>query len=251
METRNARMTDAARDILRHLQSVFDERAARARDSSLAERVHALKHYQQQRFCNTYADLLGMPRYAGAARFFLDELYGPEDFSTRDEQFARIVPAMVKLFPAGIVETVQLLASLHALSERLDSEMARVLPGPRVAAADYVQAWQSTGNPAAREQQVDLMLRIGRALDQYTRKPMWSTTLRMMRGPAKAAGLNDLQTFLESGFEAFKAMRGAEQFLQTIALRERALIERLFSADAVAQATALSRQGDDPLVQLP
>ena len=251
METRNARMTDAARDILRHLQSVFDERAARACDSSLAERVHAVKHYQQQRFCNTYADLLGMPRYAGAARFFLDELYGPEDFSTRDEQFARIVPAMVKLFPAGIVETVHLLASLHALSERLDSAMARVLPGPRVAAADYVHAWQSTGDPEAREQQVDLMLRIGRALDQYTRKPMWSTTLRMMRGPAKAAGLNDLQTFLESGFEAFKAMRGAEQFLQTVALRERALIERLFSADAVAQATALSRQGDDPLVQLP
>lgn len=251
METRNAAMPDAAHDILQHLQSVFDERAARARDGALAECVHALKHYQQQRFCNTYADLLGMPRYAGAARFFLDELYGPEDFSTRDEQFARIVPAMVKLFPAGVVDTVRLLASLHALSERLDTAMARALPGPRIEAADYVRAWQSVGDAAAREQQVELMIRIGRALDQYTRKPMWSATLRMMRGPAKAAGLTDLQTFLESGFDAFKAMRGADQFLQTVAQRERTLIARLFSDDAVAQATTPSRRGDDPLVQLP
>ena len=37
--------------------------------------------------------LQGDARYAGAARFFLDELYGPGDFSQRDAQFARVVPA--------------------------------------------------------------------------------------------------------------------------------------------------------------
>lgn len=244
-------MRDTAQEILQHLQSVFDERALRKREPALDAKVHALKHYQQQRFCNTYADLLATPRYGGATRFFLDELYGPEDFSTRDEQFARIVPAMVKLFPGGIVDTVSLLAGLHALSERLDTAMARALPSKRIGAADYVQAWQQTGCADERARQVDLMLEIGQALDHYTRKPMWSTTLRMMRGPAKAAGLMDLQRFLEAGFESFKAMRGAREFLDIIASRERALIERLFSPDAVAQATTASRPSDDPLVQLP
>ena len=95
------------------------------------------------------------------------------------------------------------------------------------------------------------MLEIGEALDRYTRKPMWGTTLRMMRGPAKAAGLTDLQRFLEAGFESFQAMRGARDFLGMVALRERALIGRLYSPDAVAATSAASRQGDDPLVQLP
>jgi hypothetical protein len=244
-------MPDAARDILQHLQSVFDERALRQRDGALQEKVHALKRYQQQRFCNTYADLLAMPRYAGAARFFLDELYGPEDFSTRDEQFARIVPAMVKLFPDGVVDTVRLLAALHALSERLDTAMASALPSAQIRPADYVHAWQATGARTERAQQIDLMLEIGQALEHYTRKPMWATTLRMMRGPAKAAGLLDLQRFLEAGLDSFKAMRGAREFLHTIASRERALVERLFSPGAVATATAPSRPSDDPLVQLP
>ena len=46
----------------------------------------------------------------------LDELYGPQDFSDRDAQFARVVPALVRLFPQELVETVAVLARLHALS---------------------------------------------------------------------------------------------------------------------------------------
>ena len=38
---------------------------------------------------------------------------------------------------------------------------------------------------------------------------MLRNSLRLMRGPAQVAGLGDLQAFLESGFETFRAMRGA------------------------------------------
>ena len=62
------------RSILRELDSVAAHRAARARDPALAARVHALKEYQQRRFARTHADLLADPRYAAAARFFLEDL---------------------------------------------------------------------------------------------------------------------------------------------------------------------------------
>ena len=89
------------------------------------------------------------------------------------------------------------------------------------------------------------MLSIGRALDRYTRVPMLAASLRMMRGPANAAGLGSLQQFLETGFDTFKAMRGAEEFLATVGMRERELIGSLFSAHPPA--------GDrhPALVQLP
>ena len=222
-------MSAEARSILLQLDVVDRERCARNADPALAESVVGLKSYQQRRFAGTYADLQSNLRYAPAARFFLDELYGPRDFSSRDAQFARVVPAMVRLFPAEIVHTVQTLADLHALSETLDTLMARRLQGRDIDRLAYVDAWQHVGDPVQRERQIALTLTVGSDLDRLTRKPLLRGALHMMRGPAKAAGLPALQAFLEVGFDTFKAMGGAAEFLSTVGQRERSLAQALFS----------------------
>jgi len=220
---------DAGAAILEHLATVAAERAARAADPALGGRVRALKRYQQRRFEFTYADLLTHPRYAGASNFFLDELYGPSDFTQRDAQFARIVPALVRLFPAEVVATVQALAALHALSEHFDSAMGGALVNESVDAASYARAWQTCGDVAGREQQIALMEEVGQWLDALTRKTILHHSLRLMRGPARAAGLGALQTFLEAGFDTFRGMRGADEFLRIVGSRERALASMLFA----------------------
>ena len=245
-------MSTAASRILAHLEVVAAERAARAGNPALEARVVSLKRYQQARFRRGYGDLLESPRYGAAARFFLEELYGPDDFSDRDAQFARIVPALVRLFPDEIVATVETLGALHALSERLDSRMAASLGDGPIHAAAYARAWQATGEPALREDQVRLTLAVGRALDGFTRNPVLRHSLKLMRGPARAAGLAALQAFLERGFEAFRSMRGADAFLEGVARRERALMGRLFEVESPAGDDVPIAQGaDDPLVQLP
>ncbi len=213
------------------------ERADRAANPSLAERVAEVKAFQHGRFAHTYADLLADKRYAKAATFFLEDLYGPSDFSERDTQFARIVPGLVRMFPREIVGTVADLGALHALSERLDSAMARVLANSTVDGHRYAEAWRTVGEPAAREQQIALMLAVGTALDKYTRNPLLRHSLRLMRSPAKAAGLGALQHFLETGFDTFRAMAGADEFLRTIAQRERGLAALLFSGGEISNAT--------------
>jgi hypothetical protein len=189
--------------------------------------------------------LLATPRYGGAARFFLEELYGPGDFRQRDAQFARVVPALVRLFPHDVVETVNTLAQLHALSESLDSEMARQLADDRVDASRYIVAWQQTGRAEQRDMQIELTLSVGRSLDELTRKPLLRHTLRMMRGPARAAGLAALQEFLERGFDTFLAMRGAKEFLALVSAREHLLMDTLFgegaASDGAAHAKALGQ----------
>ncbi len=207
----------------------------------LLEQVLAIKAYQQQRFSHTYADLLATTRYGGASRFFLEELYGPGDFSQRDAQFARVVPALVRLFPRDVVETVNTLAQLHALSETLDSEMARHLAQGPVRADSYLDAWQAAGLAASRENQIALTLAVGQSLDELTRKPLLRHTLRMMRGPARAAGLADLQQFLESGFDTFQAMRGAKEFLALVSAREHLLAAALFDPVAARKGEARTR----------
>lgn len=220
--------------ILLSLQQVQAERAHRESDPVLAAQVAAIKRLQHARFEHSYADLMADPRYAGATRFFLEDLYGPGDFAHRDAQFVRIVPALVRLFPRDIVATVADLAALHALSEQLDSAMARALDDRPVSRTAYSKAWRAVGQPAAREQQIALMLRVGQALDRHTRNPLLRHSLRLMRSPAQAAGLGALQKFLETGFDTFRAMRGADSFLDTIACRERGLAELLFSGGEVS-----------------
>ncbi|MBQ0932729.1 hypothetical protein KAK07_24080 [Ideonella sp. 4Y16] len=237
--------------ILRELGRVEAERQARLHDPALAGRVVALKRYQQARFACTHADLLADARYGPAARFFLEDLYGPQDFADRDAQFARIVPALVRLFPQEIVETVQSLVALHALTESLDSRMARALPSDAPDRRAYVQAWQQVGAAEERRQQLARVLDLGAQLDRYTRRPLLRQSLRLMRGPARSAGLGALQQFLERGFDTFAAMRGAQDFLARVQQREGALMNRLFAPDAVAVATAADAGVAEVIGQLP
>lgn len=229
-------MNSSGELILQHLEAVNVERAARAADGGLASRVTQVKEFQQARFAHTYADLLAHPRYAGASKFFLDDLYGPGDFSQRDAQFARVVPGLVRLFPHEVAETVEALTALHALSEQLDTEMARHVDVGPVSAATYLAAWRLTGRPQSRQRQIDLMVEVGHALDVYTRRPLLRHSLHLMRAPARVAGLSSLQAFLECGFDTFRAMHGADEFLAQIAERERALAAKLFNAADSADA---------------
>ncbi len=224
-------MTPDATSILEHLEAVAHLRRAQRLDAAFGQRVQALKAFQHQRFARTYRDLLQSVNHAAAARFFLDELYGPHDFTERDAQFARIVPALVRLFPRDIVATVRSLAELHALSERLDAEVAAALASPSVDLPVYRAGWQAVGQAAARQRQIDLMLQIGRALVRFTRNPVLRHSLRLMRAPAKAAGLGALQHFLERGFDTFAGLREPEGFLSLIAEREQRISGWLFSAE--------------------
>jgi hypothetical protein len=88
------------------------------------------------------------------------------------------------------------------------------------------------------------VMAIGDEMARLTRAPGLRTMLRMMRGPATAAGLGALQRFLENGFDTFAAMaRGghAPAFLRIVEARESALIGSLFDAPLLACESELAR----------
>lgn len=227
-------MAASVAELVGHLQVVAAERQRRAELPGLPARVTALKAFQQRRFSHTYADLLASARYGAAARYFLAELYGPSDFTKRDAQFARVAPTIVRVFPNELAETIATLAELHALSETLDTAMALALASETIAPLDYIGAWQRVGRASDRKRQIALTLNIATQLDRVTRLPFLRNALRLMRGPSRAAGLSELQRTLERGFDTFRAMNGAQEFIATIDARERDLAAALFAAHASA-----------------
>lgn len=192
-------------------------------------RLAEVKAWQARRLAQTYADLAADPRYAKATAFFLGDLYGDKDFSHRDEAMLRIYPVMVRTLPASAVETAALAIEVDALSEELDRRLAAFLPPGPVTEATYARAYREAGTRAERERQIALIDEVGRRLDGLVVKPFIHATLKLMRRPARMLGMEDLQAFLEHGFEAFRHMGGAAEFLATIGGRETAILNRLFS----------------------
>jgi len=238
----------SARTIRDSLQAVFALRQSVAAEPGLRPALGEVKRLQARRFSGTYADLLRSPAYAPAARFFLQELYGSKDYSQRDEQFARIAGAIERLFPAQVAQTAADLAHLHALTEDLDVQMARIWlaqSGQLGEARRYALAWHQLGRADERGLQLTSVVAMGQDLARLTRTTGLRTMLRMMRGPATAAGMGALQAFLETGFDTFAGMarqRGTvEHFLDTVRRREQALMELLYGDDLVASETELVR----------
>ena len=208
--------------------------------------VSDIKRFQALRFASTYADLLAGGPYQAATRFFLDELYGETNYAERDEQFSRIAGAIQRLLPRQAAQTAVSLAQLHALSEQLDHAMGNAWLSGREndQTLRYVHCWRAVGSAASRRTQLQMVLEIGAELIRLTRTPGLRIMLKIMRGPAHAAGLGALQHFLEAGFDTFanleKKKLGAQQFLRLIQERETRLIEQLFEADIAICHAALA-----------
>lgn len=233
------RRMEAYGNIAQSLGVVEQLRQQRQAQSDLALRTTALRHWQAQRFRNTYSDILQDPHMGPAALFFLTELYSEQEFSQRDAQFARIAGTLERLFPQSVVDTATLLAKLHALSETLDACMALTWQAhsPVPNALDfpfYQQLWKrlllAPGYAEARQQQLDATHDLGLQLQRHTQVPGLRLMLKMMRAPATAAGLHDLQRFLERGFDTFGQLGKAgkvPQFLAIVGGRESAWLAQM------------------------
>jgi len=227
----------AADRLRRELASVRELRGAARAEAAVARDRATLRAWQAERFARTYADLLAAPRYAAAAAFFLSDLYGLADPAARDEAVARSLPTMVRLLPVAALDTIARAVELDALSERLDLAMVgafrRRQPSGElgITEASYAEAYRAAAERGERERQIDLVYRIGLALDRLARTPLLAGALAMMEAPARAAGVAALHDFLARGFRAFRQMRGAREFLATVGARERRINERLYAGD--------------------
>jgi hypothetical protein len=227
-----ARRLEAAATRCRQLRGAARDQPVTARDRA------ALRAWQADRLARTYRDLLASPRYGPAASFFLAELYGSHDHIERDQAIARVVPALVRLLPAQALEPIALALELDALSESLDLAVAQRLRerGPSgdlvITEATYAEAYRHASERSERERQIKLAGQIGATLDRIAHKPFVAAAIKVMEGPARAAGVGKLHDFLARGYAAFRHMNGADDFLAAIAARETRINDQIYRGAA-------------------
>jgi hypothetical protein len=235
-EDHHAEKAAAAAALRAHLALAKALRQAANADPALARERLRLREWQAARLAGTHRDLLESPQYGRGAEFFLSDLYGPKDFSERDEEVERILPMLIATLPAAGVRTVDLAVEVDGLSEELDAAViAELRRAGRIEAIDepaYAAAYRAAGRRPQRERQIALIGETGAALGRLTRVPFIAMALLLMRTPAHLAGLGELHDFLERGFTAFRSMGDPAPFLALVQQREALVMERLFAGEA-------------------
>ena len=219
---------ELAQRLEQQLRIVAAERQAAKRDPALLAARVALKRYQSTRLEATHADLLANPNTRDAAEFFLEELYGSHDLSQRDMDLERIIPTLQKMLSYESLHTITEAIVLDALSERLDTAMARVL-GLEFSEGMYIAVYRTATTRAEREQQLQLVQQLGDSLCALVEIPLLAVTLSIMKAPARLAGLGELHKFLARGFTTFKKMKAPAQFVATIVDRERQVMNKIYN----------------------
>jgi hypothetical protein len=192
----------------------------------------ALRSWQTRRLEASFADVLADRTMHDAGRFFLSDLYSDRDFSGRDRDIDRIMPVMVHLLPESLLRAARDAIELHVLSHALDLRMVEAMERrglKRLDDASYAEVYREAGLPRLRQRQIALIVAVGGSLDAAVKRHGVHRILRASRFPAKAAGLSELQGFLERGFDAFAKLGGAERFLDRVARGEGEVSRRLFA----------------------
>ncbi len=237
----------AAQRFLAHLRRARELHSEVITDSGLGPQHEVLSRWQSQRLTSTYADLASQRRYRLAIDFFLTDLYGTEDFTRRDADLERIYPIIVRALSENALESLALAVELHALTRELDSEFIQTLQRQNIDIARhpdaldqalYAQVYRDCDNRELRLRQIELIQETGEMLDEVVGHPLIFFTVRLVRAPAYAAGLGDLQKFIERGLRAFKKMNGATHFLQTIRNREMFILQEILSGGPLSDWSA-------------
>ena len=198
--------------------------------------VSEVRRWQAQRLETSFDRFLHDPKRRPAAQFFLSDVYNDHDFSRRDADIERVLPMMNRLLPEtlliAVADAIELGLLTHAFDLRMSSVLQEIAPRRRkLDAALYAQAYREAGLPRLRGHQIDLLSHVGLGLGHALRMPGVSMLLKLSRGPAKAAGLAELQGFLERGFNAFGQLGDVHAFIAEIEQDERDVARRLFDGD--------------------
>jgi hypothetical protein len=209
---------------LRESQALLERLDA---DPDAHPRLDELQHWQRCRLRETYADLKAQPKFELACVFFLEELYGGRDMRERDRQLERVLPVMSRMLPDHLLGAMGDAMRLQWMSMDLDARLSRCLTDS-LDQPEYARAYRRMAAWDERAEQIRLIRELGRLLQRTVRKRMIRRLVRMMHGPAVAAGFGKLQEFLAEGLDAFAAMGDdATEFVDTVVERETTALNRM------------------------
>jgi hypothetical protein len=191
----------------------------------------ALQVLQSHRLRRDFSDLAAIPMYEPVGEFFFEELYGPRDFSQRDND-ARRLQHFLHIVPGVHLRDIEELLELISITAELDDDLTRLLI-ERGAPLDfdeslYERLYRDAGNYPERERQLELIRGCLMNVFRLSRSHLLGMGLESSGLIARLAGFGAGHTFLLRGYRALRDLTEIDHFATTIYNRERQRLDRIF-----------------------
>ena len=221
------------------LQQQLDQYNALAHhhDPVLAQRLQDVQIWQKQRMQNTHQAFFAEPNHQLMTAYFLNRLYGAEDFEILSNQIRRLINnagIVEKIIPYSALKTGDAGVELAILAIQLDEQVAKYLlenyPTDTPLDDEMVRrAYLAVDQYAPRLHQMELLELLGTKLDKYVRSTMVKTAFKLSKGIAYRYEANTIYDFIDDGFKAMAPLGSAQDFIATFTSKEKQIIDAVHS----------------------
>lgn len=191
----------------------------------------ALQIFQSNRLRRDFGDLAEIPQYEPVGEFFFNEMYGPRDFSDRDEG-ARRLQHIIQMLPGVHLHDIEQVLDLLDLTNRLDEGLARQMlaagTGTDFDEPTYERAYREADNYDARLKQLNLVNVCTYTVFRLSRSQLLGMGLHRSKLLARLAGIEAAHTFLVKGYDAVRGVSDITLFAETVHTRELARLNRIY-----------------------
>lgn len=207
------------------------------RDPALMSCLVAVQNWQKKRMRGTHEQLFSQANHQQLAEYFLNRLYGGDEFEVLARQLERMLPKakkVEKIVPNNAIETGNFGIRLAVLAVQLDEEVAHFLLQEKldVSENNMFEAYHACDQKQDREYQMELLSKLCYRLDKYVRSFMLKKAFDLSKGTAYNHGFNALYDFLDEGFSAMKPIQSMEKFIEPFCSAELQLIKQVHERQA-------------------
>lgn len=205
----------------------------------LKQRLQDVQAWQKARMQRSHSKQFAEKQNVLMSEYFLNRLYGGDDFDAMAEQIARLskyAHKAEKLIPDGAVKTGTLGVKLAIFAVQLDEQVAAQLLldyHPNEALSDDMMrlTYLKLDQGEQRLKQLALLDELGASLDKYMRSFIVQAAFKMCKGAAEKYRFEVMYDFMQDGFLAMKPLKSTEKFVHQFSNVERQVIAKVHAGD--------------------
>lgn len=205
----------------------------------LKQRLNDVQDWQRKRLCYSHHNFFAQKSHQLMADYFVNRLYGGEEFDAIANQIERLVKhahKIEKLIPETAIKTGTHGIELAILAVELDENVAEQLlkdyPSDMPLNNEMMRlTYLKLDQKDDRIKQLNMADQFGYNLDHYLRSFVVQTAFKMCKTIAYKHRFNVMYNFMQDGFTAMKPLKSAQTFVETFTQKERDVVLKVHQGD--------------------
>lgn len=192
----------------------------------------AVQEFQVRRLKRDFRDLRMTEEYGPFCEFFATEIYSARDFSERNDSFRRLTNQFRAILGEEIAAGLLRLLDLHALTDRLDGELAAALTAAgrpvTFTEAEYEAAYRALDNYDERRLQIDLILESLAFTHRVSQTALVGVALKSAKIAVGLFTKDRVVELLERAYATLRGIKDIRYLENEVRTRELARLDRIY-----------------------